>query len=182
MTAAAAGENWALLPYTAGFIDALHSTGIAQTLCAIERLAVLFTEHWGRPTLAGRLKQYEETVFAEIALIDQLVSGCYLTRHDFRRFAAFAMLYFAAATTYERRRAEGRIRPGAAFLCADDPQWRSLVSGVFHRARQERGGDDQGSNRFEQFVAEAIAPYNIAGLCDPRMQNMYRHTAADKGD
>jgi FADH2 O2-dependent halogenase len=181
MTEAAAGENWALLPYTAGFIDALHSTGIAQTMCAIERLAGIFAEHWGRPTLAGRLQQYEETLFAEITLIDQLVCGCYLTRQDFSRFAAFAMLYFAAATTYERCRAEGRMKPGAAFLCADDPRWRGIVQSVFDRVREDRCSGDHRRQDFEQFVAEAIVLYNTAGLCDPRVQNMYRYTAADKG-
>jgi hypothetical protein len=30
---------------------------------------------------------------------------------------------------------------------------------------------------FAQFVAEAIAPYNVAGLCEPTARNMYRYTA-----
>ena len=40
-----------------------------------------------------------------IDLVDKLVSGCYAARGNFRLFTAFAMLYFAAATTDERRRA-----------------------------------------------------------------------------
>jgi FADH2 O2-dependent halogenase len=180
MTEAAAGENWVLLPYTAGVIDALHSTGIAQTMCAIERLAATLAEHWGRPSLPNKLMHYERTLFAEITLNDLLVHGCYVARRSFPIFAAFAMLYFAAATTYERRRVEGLLPPGAAMLCADDPAWRRTVEGV-HRRLLDSGQSADGQE-FAQVVAEAIAPYNTAGLCDPRVRNMYRYTAANKGD
>jgi FADH2 O2-dependent halogenase len=180
MCEAAAGENWALLPYTAGFIDALHSTGIAQTMCAIERLPAMLAEHWGRPLLAAKLREYEQTIFAEITLIDLLVHGCYLARRRFPVFAAFTMLYFAATTTYERRRIEGRLSPGAAFLCADDPAWRRTVESVHRRLRESRQEEDQTVNEFVQFVSDAIGPYNIAGLCDPAVHNMYRSTAAPK--
>jgi FADH2 O2-dependent halogenase len=181
MTEGAAGENWALLPYTFGFIDALHSTGIAQTLCAIERLAIVFADHWNRPTLAGELKHYEQTLFAEITLIDQLVHACYLSRRRFAMFAAVTMLYFAATTTYERRRAAGLLPPGAAILGAEDRQWREIVRNVKQRLEHDLQSTHTDA-AFTRYVAEAIAPYNTAGLCDPAAKNMYRHTAARKGD
>lgn len=38
------GDGWAMLPHTAGFVDPLHSSGIAQTFCGIERLATIFEQ------------------------------------------------------------------------------------------------------------------------------------------
>jgi FADH2 O2-dependent halogenase len=109
-----AGDDWALLPHTAGFVDPMHSTGIAQTLCGIERLIGILEEHWQKPTLPAALTRYEETVRSEIMLIDMLVSGCYLARRSFRLFAAYASTYFAAATTGEQRRIEAHRRDAGA--------------------------------------------------------------------
>lgn len=174
----AAGANWAMLPNTVGFIDPLHSTGIAHTLCGIERLAEILERSWNTDELKSELKQYEETVFRELDLIDRLVGGCYETLDDFRKFTAYSMLYFAAATTFENQRASsGRYhRPyGGAFLRANDEVYCGVVRSVWEQLRQETTVSE-----FEEFVAEAIEPFNIAGLCDPSVQNMYRYTAARK--
>ena len=122
-----AGDNWALLPHTAGFIDPLHSTGIAQSLCGIGRLIAIFREHWQQPSLPAALARYAATVDRELTMIDKLVSGCYLARRNFRLFTACCMLYFAAAHTSEQRRLTGQVSPEAAFLLADDPTFRQLV-------------------------------------------------------
>ncbi|MCA9069155.1 MAG: tryptophan 7-halogenase, partial [Planctomycetaceae bacterium] len=39
------GNNWALMPHTAGFVDPLNSTGIAHTLCGVERVVHLLEHH-----------------------------------------------------------------------------------------------------------------------------------------
>ena len=177
----AAGPNWALLPHTAGFIDPLHSTGIAHTLCGIERLADILEKDWNKDDLKSQLQRYEEILFSELDLIDQLVGGCYTAFADFRLFTAFSMLYFAAATTYEHRRAEGGWDPQAAFLCADDSQFRNVVESVWNRLQRVTDADGRtpaAISEFEQFVAKAIEPFNSVGLCDPSVQNMYRYTAA----
>lgn len=178
-TAAVAGENWALLPHTAGFIDPLHSSGIAQTLCGIERLTRLLADHWGRHSLAGALRQYDRTVHAEIALIDELVHACYASLGRFPLFASCAMLYFAAATTYERRRMEGQLPSGAAFLCADDPPFRAAVRAIRKRLTETlaQPAAATADAAFERFVADALRPFNHAGLCDPAAHNLYRYTA-----
>lgn len=176
-----AGDRWALLPNTAGFIDPLHSTGIAQTLCGIERLVQILGEHWEKPSLSAALRHYEDTLRREILLVDKLVSGCYLARRNFRLFAAFSMLYFAAATTYEHRRHSKAQPPGAAILCADDRDFEQLVSGLWRELRALiEMRDDTGAHvaRFERNVAQAIRPFNRVGLCDPAVHNMYRFTAA----
>jgi len=178
-----AGDNWALLPHTAGFIDPLHSTGIAQTLCGIERLIGILREHWGQATLPAALARYAATVDREIVHIDKLVSGCYLARRHFRLFTAFAMLYFAATTVSEHRRAAGQFRAGTAFLLADEPDFSQLVVQAWQQVRQLAAQPHVALievERFEQFIARAIEPYNIAGLCDPTVSNMYRYTAISK--
>lgn len=176
-----AGDNWALLPYTAGFIDPLHSTGIAHTLCGIERLVTLLSQHWDSTTLADELQEYQAALRREITLIDQLVSGCYRTRRHFPLFVAFAMLYFVGATTYERLRWQEPWTFSGDFLSAHDAEFCGIVSAI--RADAERlvargtiGGDEIA--RFESRVASAIAPYNRIGLFNPAAQNMYWHTAA----
>jgi tetracycline 7-halogenase / FADH2 O2-dependent halogenase len=184
-----AGENWALLPHTAGFIDPLHSTGIAQTLCGIQRLIAILEEHWNRPELALALNTYRESLDLELFFIDRLVSACYMARRSCRLFAACAMLYFAGAHTSEMRRMEGRLKPGEGFLCRDDRQFLAIVTECWQRVRAwHRHGALAGPNSlaqydlklFEQFVAKAIRPYNAAGLLDPSVRNMYRYTAIDK--
>lgn len=173
------GENWALLPHTAGFIDPLHSTGIAHTLCGIERLMAILERHWNRDSLPDALRRYETTVQQEFDLIDKLVHGNYLALDDFDLFVSFSMLYFAAATTYEHRRLAGRSPAGAAFLCADDPRFCQVVDAV--REQLIEGVDmsdrENMATRFRDSVARAIAPFNLVGLCDPTVANMYRHTA-----
>jgi FADH2 O2-dependent halogenase len=178
-----AGDNWALLPHTAGFIDPLHSTGIAHSLAGIERLCGILREHWQRPTLVAALARYADTTDREVVHIDKLVSGCYLARRNFRLFTAFAMLYFAATTVSEHRRAEGQFRSGTAFLLADEPDFCELVVTAWQQIRPlagERHLATADIERFEQFVARGIEPYNIAGLCNPAVQNMYRYTAIAK--
>lgn len=103
------GINWAMLPHTAGFIDPLHSTGIAHSLAGVERLAGILLARNPASINASpdpMLQLYGSIIREELTLIDQLVAGCYdaIAQRSFRKFAAFTMCYFAAATTWERRR------------------------------------------------------------------------------
>jgi tetracycline 7-halogenase / FADH2 O2-dependent halogenase len=181
--ARAAGDNWALLPHTFGFIDPLHSTGIAQTLAGIQRLVPILRNHWQKPSLASQLANYEAVLSRELVLIDKLVSGCFLARRNFRLFTAFAMLYFAAATTSEHRRATGQLPRGAAFLCTDEAPFRELVEQAWAQVKRLAGQADPAEKsiaQVEDYIATGLRPYNIAGLCDPSARNMYRYTAATK--
>jgi len=175
------GSNWAALPNTAGFIDPLHSTGIAQTICGVERLALVFEGFQDTNNFQRNLMRYGITVRSELEMIDQLVHGCYLVLDNFEMFTTYAMMYFAAATTYEHRRQDKRLTPGSAFLCADDAELRNRLATVYDRVRQTKARHSMETEvvkTFEREVADAIRPYNIAGLCDPSVQNMYRYTAA----
>jgi FADH2 O2-dependent halogenase len=168
----AAGQQWVALPHTVGFIDPLHSSGIAQTLCGIERLIEILEHHWNTDRLVDRLREYEVNLYLEFALIDKLVAGCFQTFKCFSMLAAYTMLYFAAATTYEHRRATG-ARP-AAFLCADDAKLVRLIDTVLKELPTFLKSDPEA---FASRVAELIAPYNRVGLFAPDQPNMYHYTA-----
>ena len=175
------GNQWVALPHTAGFIDPLHSTGIAHSLCGVERLVEIIKLHWQRSSMTQALEKYEQVLQKEFTLIDLLVSGCYRSSHNFRLFAAFAMLYFAAATTYERRRLEHGDDFKQAFLCADDEAFVAIVRKA-HRRLQTYGQSgtpkSESIHEFELEIRRSITPFNHAGLCDPSARNMYRYTIA----
>jgi FADH2 O2-dependent halogenase len=174
----AAGPDWAMLPATAGIVDPLHSTGNAHTLAGIERLAGALERHWNTPALGPSLQEYGRTVLDEVDLIDTLVHGCYLAFGNFDLVTAFSMWYFAAATTSEERRRQGR-GAGDRYLQAQDPAFRAAVEAAYQRlVAMRRSGpareiDRRAVDEYVRDTAAAIAPYNCAGLCDPAKKNMY---------
>jgi FADH2 O2-dependent halogenase len=177
----AVGERWAALPHTAGFVDPLHSTGIAHTLSGVEEVVELLAKRWqSREQLTAGLKAYEESVFQELEFIDHLVAGCYQAGEDFELFSTWTMLYFIAAISYEQKRLKG-IRPDS-FLSAGNPEIREIVH-ESHADLQNLfvAGPPAESEvrKFRHEVKQRIAPYNIAGLLDPEAKNMYHHTVAE---
>lgn len=173
--ARAAGPGWAALPFTAGFIDPLHSTGIAHTLAGVERLAHLF-ERAGVSPSPDALDAYSRRVRRELDFVDALVAACYAALPSFEAWTASTMLYFAAVTTYERRRAAADTTVPFAhhFLCADDEMLQGLARQAVRRLRN--GTPDPAA--YAQFIEEAVQPYNRVGLFEPPVANMYPHTAA----
>ncbi|WP_144057555.1 NAD(P)/FAD-dependent oxidoreductase, partial [Novipirellula maiorica] len=100
LASVAAGPDWAALPFTAGFIDPLHSTGIAHSISGVQRLSQILLAQSGSSRHPS-LQSYSDAVRNELRLIDQLVWGCYVGLRDFRLFNAWSMIYFALATTFE---------------------------------------------------------------------------------
>lgn len=175
------GTHWAALPHTMGFVDPMHSTGIAHTLCGVEKLAHLLHTHWQDPKARTQaLEAYEASVKTELELIDLLVAGCYKTLPYFELFTAWTMVYFTTAIAYEQQRLQGHIPH--CFLEADDPKIAALVQEAYHNLitlleKGEPSPTEQAN--FVNSIRRQIAPYNIAGLLDPKARNMYRHTAAE---
>ncbi len=173
----ATGQGWVSLPHTVGFIDPLHSTGIAHSMSGVERLADIFLS--ADSAHQAGVDAYGEQVLGELKLIDLLVAGCYLALPSKRHFEAYCMLYFAAATTYEKSRMDSAGRNlSNAMLLADDSQWVTAVHDVFYHLQelamsQHWGGPEQ----FEAIIREKIKRYNHAGLCDAEVSSMYRYTA-----
>ena len=157
LVAPAAGPGWAMLPGAAGFIDPLHSAGIAHTLLGIERLAHLLED--GLPLGGEALVAYGDVVESELLHLDRLVAGCYarLAAGDTAGFFAFTKLYFVAAIVGEHRRRAGRRGGQGAFLLADDPDFAGRL------ATAERA--DAAS------IHDLLRPIDPIGVCDPLIPN-----------
>ena len=165
--ARAAGDGWAMLPSAAAFIDPLFSTGIPLTLLGIERLAVRL-----RPdtTSTVRLKpdttSFSETTLAEADHTARFIAGCYAAFPRFDAFTAYSMFYFAAASFSEMQRRLSPERASGGFLRAADTRYASSLQALSPALRAP------GADYFDH-IAQAIAPINLAGLCNPKLHNRY---------
>jgi FADH2 O2-dependent halogenase len=178
----AAGERWALMPHAYAFVDPLFSTGIAWSLRAVERLALAFesaTPNRRVPDVET-LSRYEVALGAEADQIDLVVAGAYEAMAHFDLFAAQAMLYFATVSFAE---ASQRLTPSESeawngFLGVGDPVLKQLPRESLRRLREitqrPLGGHSSEERRsFAEWMAQAIAPRNIAGLARHERRNLY---------
>jgi FADH2 O2-dependent halogenase len=178
----AAGERWALMPHAYAFVDPLFSTGIAWGLRSVERLAHAFESAASNRRVPDPniLSRYETALAAEADQIDLVVAGAYEAMAHFDLFAAQAMLYFAAVSFAE---ASQRLVPNDSvawngFLGVGDPVLGALPREALARLRQitqrrgEIGSPDE-RRTFVEWMTQAIAPRNTAGLADPARKNLY---------
>lgn len=170
LAARAAGDGWFALPGTVGFIDPLHSTGIAHTLSAVERIANLFAND--RVESHG----YDQSIRDELLFIDELVSGCHESLGNFDLFTTWTMLYFAAAHSCEMRRVNGEPTFENGFLGAALPKLRKAVRELRPQLNAAKIGLVS-LTAFEDSVRNAIEPFNAVGLFSPPTPNMYANTA-----
>jgi len=176
-----AGPNWAMLPHTAYFLDPLHSAGNAHTLSGIERLTAILADSRDPVDRGRRLAEYEKTMRREVTLMDSLIHGCYTGFARFELMTSFSMLYFTAATFSEHRRRTGQHGPDNAFLNADNPGLSEAVATAYAAVQALAGRAELGpraASDYHREVADLVAPYNIAGLCDPAKRNMYPYLEA----
>ena len=178
----AAGERWALMPHAYAFVDPLFSTGIAWSLRAVERLALEFESAMNDSRMPGgdALSRYERALSREADQIDLVVAGAYEAMAHFDLFAAQAMLYFATVSFAEvsQRLVPGNSPAWNGFLGADDPVLEPLPREALQRLRaitRRRGdiGTPDERRRFADWITDAIASRNIAGLSDTRRRNLY---------
>lgn len=175
-----AGNGWAALHHTAGFVDPLHSTGIAHSLAGVEKLVAILNEtHGQQDKRENQLAEYQNACFRELKLIDLLVAGCYKSRHNFDLFTAYCMLYFICSINYEQKRLAGSSPDH--FLSADNPDLLSITQRCFKKLttllEQNGSPSREDINRFKDYVIKQIKPYNTVGLMEPTKKNMYEHTA-----
>jgi tetracycline 7-halogenase / FADH2 O2-dependent halogenase len=164
--AQAAGDGWAMLPSAAAFIDPLFSTGIPLTLLGIERLADRLKRD---ATSTVRLKPdttYSETTLAEADHTARFVAGCYAAFPRFDTFTAYSMFYFAAASFSEMQRRLSPERASGGFLRAADRGYASALRQLSPAICTP------GADYFDR-IAQAVAPINVAGLCNPERRNWY---------
>lgn len=186
-----AGNRWWMLPGAAGFVDPLHSSGIAHTMVSIERLAMAFEDlPLGMFPDESFSELYELSLRREIRWIDSQVAACYRSMSNFECFTLASMLYFVSAVHFERVR--GNALPQASrsrepqawpdFLSAND---RELVEAV-ERARElileasalQRSLTGLEREKLLADLRKVLAEVNHAGLLDPSVHPYYFHTAA----
>jgi tetracycline 7-halogenase / FADH2 O2-dependent halogenase len=176
----AAGDNWAALSFTVGFIDPLHSTGIAHTLSTVERICnIVMTPDIGKRT--HELRAYSAQVVREFKHIDKIISTCYACLHDFELFSAATMIYFAAAIALERHRG---LNLETGFLLARDERFCRIVDEINRKALSLTNGnsnsDKQSAGQLVEEIQTCLQPYNHVGLFTPTVRNMILHTTAAK--
>jgi tetracycline 7-halogenase / FADH2 O2-dependent halogenase len=176
--ARAAGDGWALLPHAFCFYSPLFSTGIAWSLLAVERLALLI-EAGG--DLEDGLRRYGELLSCEADHLQGLVEGAYrAAARSFDLFAAWGDLYFAAASFAEASQRLLDTAPGGGawpwqgFLGAGDPVVRGMVAATAAALRDLPEGciDEVTAARFAAEVRRRIEPRNVAGLADPARRRL----------
>lgn len=171
------GEGWVALPHTVGFVDPLHSTGIAHTLTGVEKLLDIFSAPNHDKAAHKKLKKFEEEVFNELSIIDLMVSCSYYSRRHFPLFKASVMLYFAATIRYEQERLNGTIPD--SFLCAGESQINQMVGDCHQKIKEWHSNGENEDEAFQliQMIKKKIKPYNKVGLMDASKKSMYQHTA-----
>jgi FADH2 O2-dependent halogenase len=170
------GEGWIALNHTAGFVDPMHSTGIAFTLSGIERLLDLFRDRSGGTIGQNELKKIQDKTFKELEFIDLLVSSTYRSRWNPELFTAAVMLYFVASVQYEQARLQGNMPE--MFLAAHNSDLRQLVL-RFHDdiLALDQNKNVEKAKELVKEITKSIEPFNTVGLMDDAKKNMYRHTA-----
>ena len=177
-----AGMRWAMMPHAFAFVDPLFSTGIAWGLRAVERLALMFESAAASGRVPNRddLARYDRTLGAEADQIDWLVAGAYDAMAHFDLFAAQAMLYFASVSFAEVSQRINRSGTAAwsGFLGVGDRVLEPLMRASLDRVRAiTDGGASPGTADeragFARWIAQSVAPRNVAGLADPALHNLY---------
>lgn len=175
----ATGPGWVLLPVAYGFVDPLHSSGIAHALSGVLRIADALLSPEKR--CVSLLQQYDEDLRQEVEWLDLLVAGCYSALPAFDAFQAFACLYFMAAIRFEQQLAADPGHWPTGFMQCRDSQLGAVVREAFRQLKVQNARQTHTETlRFVQFVRESIAPWNIAGLLDPDKRNRIAHSAAPK--
>lgn len=173
----AAGVRWALMPHAYAFVDPLFSTGIAWSLRAVERLGSMFEDAKHRRELPQReeLERYGRLLATEADQIDRMVAGAYAAMMNFDLFAAQAMLYFATVSFAEvsQRLQRGDGTAWSGFLGATDRVLGPLPAESLVRLRAMDVRSRPQREGFVEWIHDAIAPRNIAGLADPARRNLY---------
>ncbi|MFL5480563.1 MAG: NAD(P)/FAD-dependent oxidoreductase [Gemmatimonadaceae bacterium] len=180
--AQSSGDRWLLMPHAFAFVDPLFSTGISWSLRVVERIALMFeaVASGSRVPSPSTRDRYSAALLAEGDQIDLLVAGAYRAMASFDLFSAQAMLYFAAVSFAE---ASQRLQPDDSiawrgFLGVGDPVLEPLPRESLRRlehilAQGKPMGAQDARRGFVEWVHRSIKPRNVAGLGDPKYQNLY---------
>lgn len=171
----AVGDGWVQLPTAYGFVDPLHSTGIAHALSGVLRIAeLLIADGTVDSSESARWVAYDEQLRREIEWIDLLVGGCYRSLPSFPTFCAFAAWYFVAAIQFERVMARDPSRWSDGYLSCEI----NLMQDRALQSYDQLLSQSEESNM--ESIRRAIEPWNDVGLLAPMRGQRIPHTAPPK--
>ena len=173
----AMGPGWVCLPVSYGFIDPLHSSGIAHSLSGVVRLAEALLLN--KDECYASLHSYSADLRRELDWLDLLIAGCYRAQPSFENFAAFACMYFVSAIEFEKQLSADPTRWPQGFLQCKDRQ----LTHIAHLAYETLGHaqvDSLIEREFAKRVRSWIEPWNRVGLLDVANSNRIAHSVAPK--
>lgn len=175
----ATGPGWVLLPLTYGFIDPLHSSGIAHAVSGVQRVAAALL---GNAADTERLlRAYASDLRRELEWLDVLTAGCYRAQPSFRCFRAFAMFYFLAAIGFEKQLAADPTAWPLGYLQSADQELKAVACAALEQLSAASSPvTELAEQQFEDSIRRSIARWNSVGLLDQKFNNRIAHTAPPK--
>lgn len=178
---ASVGDGWVLLPHSYGFVDPLHSTGLAHTLHGVENVieGVLLPSEVEQ---ASWFQSYQEALKKEITLVDHLVAISLRCRHHPELFKAATMAYFVCTVSSEQEMMNRTVgaqkshnlqpQPGSSrnsFMSAHRRDLQMMVSDVWamvcdKETISEILANKEQSNELIQQIIECVKPFDTIGL------------------
>lgn len=173
---ASSGLGWAMLPTTTGFIDPLHSTGIAHSMHGVTRLASLLLRDKDTTTA---WEQYGHHVIDEFRFMDQLVSTAYASINHFELFSAAASLYFLATIHFEKMLLSDTDCEETQFLAADNITLRERLTESCTLIQSAVQGQIKTPHCLSQ-IRHTLSDFDSVGFFAPSQKNRFAHTAPRK--
>lgn len=172
------GPRWCSLPNTIGFVDPLHSKGLAHAFSGVFRLGKAF-QRMMQPYDNDFEKSIQKLMFtfrSEIIFLDRLISIGYRTIDHFQRFRLATFWYFIAATNFEIARSQdGQF--DEPFLFSDHQKFRDRLF-EFHALLHQPDNELIPLAELDHQTRSLLSEFDQVGLFSPARPNMYARTAA----
>lgn len=151
------GDRWCLLAHSAGFIDALFSSGMSLTFISVRDLAAALIPALRQDDLRReRFQHLEENARENMAMLDKVVHGAFLAMRsgalwnawyriwavaNFHGSTALVRLHMQHAATGQRRFLEqSQEAPWRRSLATEQPWVKALIDeGYLHMQALQRG-------------------------------------------
>lgn len=168
------GERWFSLPMAIGFVDPLHSTGIAHALWGIAQVVDCW-ESWSQNRFTSFAESFTHQVQQELLHVDRLVQFCYQHLGDAHRFTLGTLAYFAAATQLEKQWLAGKNVFNSGFLLANNAPFCTAIQSYGCILNDPHLTEDQCWERCRSL----LQPFDQVGLFAPAIPRMYAKTTAE---
>ena len=170
------GQNWAMLPSAAGFVDPLMSTGFPFNLRGIMRMGEVFKYLKKGDSVQNLLDNYAFMTQKEMETSARMITALQTHFDDFNLFAVISLLYFAAASYSESVIRLGKPDLATSFLLEDDPDVGPLFRKCYDRALGVQ--TDGEKNELINDIYHAVRKIDVAGL-SKQLKNWYPVKAVD---